>query len=341
MDFDTYLQQGGAMPAPAGSFDDFLSGRMPPPGSAASGVEMLASGKAPSEAPTGGDPSDWGYGHQMLDSLLLGMGPQALAFTQTYGKDNDKGALEAFQPPSFGQRFEGAPAGTKLDKPLARQYDELVAKYEAGRKAWQAEKPGTTMLSDLTVGSVPAIAAMIGTEGALAPLAASRGPAAALARFFGGQSTGLARLPSLAAKGTVMGAEAGALSTPERFGGTPTTPAIGAVEGAAITPAVYGLGAAASMLGRTPSWLKGGGLAGVGAAVGLSHATEHLLPHLMEFIHDPTQLMAALTAIGATVAPGATSKALIPAATKLKIGQTYAPQVFETSKETSTGGQGR
>ena len=197
---------------------------------------------------------EWGPGLHFLDALLMGHLPQLAA---AGGGEAQMGVM----PDSIGRLAEAAPS------PEART--RAAQQWEAAREAWAKEHGYAAAGTEMAGTAVPLVAALMGQEYALAPLAArlsALGPRAAqLVNFLRGAAgaertgaTGVAeRGASRAVRGVVEGAES--LAGEKAAKGQPVTfgdIAKGAALGGTFNPLLRGFMPRAREMGPAEAMLR-------------------------------------------------------------------------------------
>lgn len=222
IDFSDLDNEGGLKPTapalPGLSFEDAptfgAKPQAPPPPTAASG---------------------WGPGLHLLDAMLLRYGPQLATMPS--------GSMEAA---SVG--MPSGPEPSKADR--AKEIERL----EQAREDWTKEHPTAALATELAGSAVPATAALLGQEYALAPFAArlaALGPRAlqlinVLRGTAGAERAGLggvaARAGSRAVRGAIEGGES--VAAEKKVQGKPVTFEDiegGALAGGAFNPLLRGI----------------------------------------------------------------------------------------------------
>ncbi len=138
---------------------------------------------------------DWNMGMAVGNGILQGFLPEVAGLMGTGGLMEGGGVPEGF----------------------ASQYSANVERLKAAHKAYGEENPGKALVGELGGSMSTLIPAMALGGAGLAPLGArvaSAAPwASGLVDFLSGAGTGMARIPSLATRGAVEGAEGAALSS--------------------------------------------------------------------------------------------------------------------------------
>ncbi len=144
------------------------------------------------------DTPGWNMGMSVAQGMTQGLLPQIAADVRTPREYN------------FLRPWESSVSGNK-------QYEQQLEQLRAAREAYNRENPGKALVGELGGSMATAIPTMAAGAGMLAPAGraiSALGPwGAGLVDFLSGASTGAARIPSLATRGAVEGAESAALSS--------------------------------------------------------------------------------------------------------------------------------
>jgi hypothetical protein len=154
------------------------------------------------------DVPDWNAGKAIANGMAQGLLPEIIGQLKGNAADTSRRI-------GWPSREEALAGG--ISPVWQNAYTEGLQGAKDARAAYERENPGKALTGEMVGSMATAIPAMAAGAGALAPLGRAASAAApwlsSVVDFFSGASRGVARLPSLAARGVAEGAGSAALTS--------------------------------------------------------------------------------------------------------------------------------